>query len=63
MLGQLAWQAFGFGYGLFNLVVMVGIATFRDGALMKRPTESEKKELSIGTLYLSLRLKQESGSI
>lgn len=46
MLGQLAWRAFGFGYGVFNLVVMFGIAAIRDGALTKRSSESEKKELS-----------------
>ncbi|KAF2680299.1 alpha/beta-hydrolase [Lentithecium fluviatile CBS 122367] len=45
-VAQLAWQAFSFGYGLANLVFMVGIATFRDGAFTKRPSESEKKALS-----------------
>jgi hypothetical protein len=57
MLGQLAWRAFGIGYGFFNLVVMVGIAAIRDGALMKRPSESEKKELGIGMLSLSAGLR------
>jgi hypothetical protein len=54
MLGQLAWKAFGFGYGLLNLVVMVGIAAIRDGALTKRASESEKMELNIGMLYPAL---------
>jgi len=57
MLGQLAWRAFSFGYGILNLVVMVGIAALRDGALMKRSSESEKKELGIGMLFLSARLR------
>jgi len=39
------------------LVVMVGIAALRDGALMKRSSESEKKELGIGMLFLSARLR------
>jgi hypothetical protein len=48
MLGQLIWQAFGFGYGVLNLVIMVALAALRDGALTKRPSETEKKELSAG---------------
>jgi hypothetical protein len=52
MLGQLLFRAFGFGYGLFNLVLMVGIAAIRDGAFTKRTSENGKSELSAGMSWL-----------
>jgi hypothetical protein len=50
MLGQLAWRGFSFGYGLFNLVLMAGIAAINDGAFTKRTSENEKRELGAGKL-------------
>lgn len=53
MLGKLVWHVFAFAFGVFNLVVMVGIAALRDGAFAKRESDNKKKELASGVLRLS----------
>jgi hypothetical protein len=48
MIGALAWQAFGFGFGLFNLVSLAAVAAIRDGAFTKTRTSEEKRALELG---------------
>lgn len=50
MLGKLAWQGFAFTFGVFNLVVMVGVAAVRDRAFTRRESKTKKKELAVGML-------------
>jgi hypothetical protein len=49
MVGALAWQAFSFGFGLFNLVTLAAVAAIRDGAFTKTRTKEEKRALELGT--------------
>jgi hypothetical protein len=49
MIGALAWQAFSFGFGLFNLISLAGIAAIRDGAFSKRTSKEETRALELGT--------------
>jgi hypothetical protein len=51
MIGALAWQAFSFGFGLFNLITLAGIAAIRDGAFTKKTSKEEERALELGTSF------------
>ena len=49
MIGVLAWKAFSFGFGLFNLISLAAVAAIRDGAFSKRISKEETRALELGT--------------
>lgn len=48
MLSSIVWRGFGFVYASVSLLMVLLVATVRDGALLKRPKREEVMELQIG---------------